>query len=149
MRQDGNAGRRRHHVIDGGRQPLRLCRSPRRRRADPAPHRSAAWPKILERLNEGAAPAAILKDFEKSEAGIGWRQLAIIDAEGQAAFFNGAKIYSVSKGRIGRDCVAVGNILRNTDVVDAMVQSFEANEEQPLAERLMRAIEAGDAAAAS
>ena len=103
-------------------------------------------PRMLERLREGAAPAAILKDFEKSETGIGWRQLAIIDAKGQAAFFNGSNIYSVVKGLVGRDCVAVGNIIRNTDVVDAMVQSFEANEAQPLAERLMRAIEAGDAA---
>ena len=103
-------------------------------------------PRMLERLREGAAPAAILKDFEKSETGIGWRQLAIIDARGQAAFFNGSNIYSVFKGLVGRDCVAVGNIIRNTDVVDAMVQSFEANEAQPLAERLMRAIEAGDAA---
>ena len=103
-------------------------------------------PRMLERLREGAVPAAILKDFEKTEPGIGWRQLAIIDAKGQAAFFNGSNIYSVVKGRVGRDCVAVGNILRNTDVVDAMVQRFEANEDQPLAERLMRAIEAGDAA---
>jgi uncharacterized Ntn-hydrolase superfamily protein len=103
-------------------------------------------PKMLEQLREGEAPAAILKDFEKTEVGIGWRQLAIIDAKGQAAFFNGSNIYSVFKGLVGRDCVAVGNILRNTDVVDAMVQSFEANEAQPLAERLMRAIEAGDAA---
>ncbi|SEP15055.1 Uncharacterized conserved protein, Ntn-hydrolase superfamily [Rhodospirillales bacterium URHD0017] len=103
-------------------------------------------PKMLERLREGAAPAAILKDFEKSETGIGWRQLAIIDTKGQAAFFNGANIYSVFKGLVGRDCVAVGNIIRSTDVVDAMVKSFEANEAQPLAERLMRAIEAGDAA---
>jgi uncharacterized Ntn-hydrolase superfamily protein len=103
-------------------------------------------PKMLERLREGAAPAAILKDFEKSEPGIGWRQLAIIDAKGQAAFFNGSNIYSVFKGVVGRDCVAVGNIIRNTDVVDAMVKSFEANEAEPLAERLMRAIEAGDEA---
>jgi len=103
-------------------------------------------PKMLERLREGAAPPAILKDFEKTETGIGWRQLAIIDAKGQVAFFNGGNIYSVFKGLVGRDCVAVGNILRNTDVVDAMVQSFEVNEAQPLAERLMRAIEAGDAA---
>ena len=101
---------------------------------------------MLERLREGAAPAAILKDFEKSETGIGWRQLAIIDTKGQAAFFNGGNIYSVFKGLVGRDCVAVGNILRSTDVVDAMVQSFEGNEAQPLPERLLRAIEAGDAA---
>ena len=103
-------------------------------------------PKMLERLREGAVPAAILKDFEKTEVGIGWRQLAIIDVKGQAAFFNGGNIYSVAKGLVGRDCVAVGNIIRNTEVVDAMVKSFEANEAEPLAERLLRAIEAGDAA---
>jgi uncharacterized Ntn-hydrolase superfamily protein len=103
-------------------------------------------PTVLERLRGGAAPEAIVRDLERSESGLGWRQLAIIDAAGRAAFFNGDRIYSVHKGRVGRDCVAAGNILRRTDVVDAMVESFEANEDQPLAERLMRAIEAGDAA---
>jgi uncharacterized Ntn-hydrolase superfamily protein len=103
-------------------------------------------PAILERLKGGAAPAAILKELESSDPHLGWRQLAVIDAAGKAAFFNGAKILSVSKGRIGRDCVAVGNILRNTAVVDAMIASFEENQDQPLAERLMRAIEAGDRA---
>lgn len=103
-------------------------------------------PKVLERLRGGAAPDSILRDLERTESGLGWRQLAVIDAGGRAAFFNGDKIYSVHKGKVGRDCVAAGNILRNTDVVDAMVASFEANAEQPLAERLMRAIEAGDAA---
>src|SRR4029453_1107687 len=104
-------------------------------------------PKVLERLREGPGPAAILKDFEKTEVGIGWRQLAIIDAKGQAAFFNGGNIYPVFKGRVGRDSGAVGNILRNNHDADgAMVHSCEASEDQPRAERLMRAIEAGDAA---
>ena len=78
----------------------------------------------------------------------GWLSGYIFDLTGsyRAAFFNGGNIYSIFKGRIGRDCVAVGNILRSTDVVDAMAESFEADEGQPLAERLMRAIEAGDAA---
>ena len=103
-------------------------------------------PKMLARLRDGMAPSAIIQDLEKSEPGLGWRQLAVIDAKGQAAFFNGANIYSIFKGRVGHDCVAVGNIQRNTEVVDAMVESFEGNDGQPLAERLMRAIEAGDAA---
>jgi uncharacterized Ntn-hydrolase superfamily protein len=103
-------------------------------------------PRILERLKSGAAPEAILNDLESTDPHLHWRQLAVIDAAGKAAFFNGARIQSISKGRIGRDCVAVGNILRNTAVVDAMISSFEENEQQPLAERLMRAIEAGDSA---
>jgi len=103
-------------------------------------------PKMLARLRDGMAPSAIIQDFETTESGLGWRQLAIVDVKGRAAFFNGSNIYSIFKGRVGHDCVAVGNILRNADVVDAMVQSFETNGDQPLPERLIRAIEAGDAA---
>ena len=87
-----------------------------------------------------------MRDLEASEPGIGWRQLAVIGADGKAAFLNGDKITSVAKGQVGRDCVAIGNILRNTGVVDAMVETFEANADQPLAERLLHAIEAGEAA---
>ncbi len=50
------------------------------------------------------------------------------------------------KAKTGRNCAAAGNILRNTAVVDAMISTFEENENQSLAERLMRAIEAGQAA---
>lgn len=103
-------------------------------------------PAILGGLKRGATPEAIVHDLEKADPNLKWRQLAVIGADGQGAFFNGAKILSVAKGRVGRNCVAAGNILRTTDVVDAMVETFEANEDQSLAERLMRAIEAGDAA---
>ena len=103
-------------------------------------------PAILESLKRGVAPEAIVQDLEKADPNLKWRQLAILGADGKGAFFNGAKILSVAKGRVGRNCVAAGNILRTTAVVDAMVETFEANEEQSLAERLMRAIEAGDAA---
>jgi len=103
-------------------------------------------PRILEHLKRGTAPEAIVEQLERGDPDLKWRQLAIIAADGKAAFFNGARITSIAKGRIGRDCVAAGNILRGTVVVDAMVESFEANHDQPLAERLMRAIEAGDAA---
>ena len=103
-------------------------------------------PKILQRLKTGSSPEAILRDLEETDPDLQWRQLAVIDAKGKGAFFNGAKILSVSKGKVGRNCVAAGNILRSTDVVDAMISSFEENEAQPLAERLVRAIEAGDTA---
>jgi uncharacterized Ntn-hydrolase superfamily protein len=103
-------------------------------------------PIMLGQLRSGRAPEAIVSDLEKSDANLKWRQLAVIANDGRAAFFNGQKITSIHKGRVGRDCVAVGNIIRTTQVVDAMVESFEQNEAQPLAERLMRAIEAGQAA---
>ncbi|CAN5220840.1 DUF1028 domain-containing protein [soil metagenome] len=103
-------------------------------------------PKMIERLAKGESHEAIMRDLEVSEHGIGWRQLAVIGADGAGAFFNGDKISSVTKGQVGHDCVAIGNILRNTGVVDAMIETFETNGDQPLAERLLRSIEAGEAA---
>jgi uncharacterized Ntn-hydrolase superfamily protein len=103
-------------------------------------------PKILARLKSGSTPEAAIHDLEHGEPNMGWRQLAVIDADGKGAVFNGGKITSVLNAKVGRNCAAAGNILRSTDVVDAMITSFEQNEDQSLAERLMRAIEAGDAA---
>jgi uncharacterized Ntn-hydrolase superfamily protein len=101
-------------------------------------------PMILGELEHGTPPEAILRELEALDPNLGWRQLAILAADGTGAFFNGARIVSISKGLVGRNCVAAGNILRTTAVVDAMVEAFEASEDQELAERLMRAIEAGD-----
>lgn len=103
-------------------------------------------PLALERLGSGQSPDAIVKELEASDANLRWRQLAILAADGRGAFFNGSKITSIAKGRIGRDYVAVGNILRTTEVVDAMAETFEANDREPLPERLMRSLEAGLAA---
>jgi uncharacterized Ntn-hydrolase superfamily protein len=103
-------------------------------------------PRILERLKDGDSPETVVGDLERNEPNLGWRQLVVLDAAGKGAVFNGAKITSVQNAKVGRNCAAAGNILRNTDVVDALVSTFEASEDQPLAERLMRAIEAGEAA---
>src|SRR5215470_9393057 len=87
-------------------------------------------PLILGDLRAGVAPEEILKDLELRDPHLKWRQLAVLAADGRGAFFNGSKITSIHKGRIGKDCVAVGNIIRSTDVVDAMVETFEANATQ-------------------
>ena len=103
-------------------------------------------PRILERLKHGSSPEAAIRELEQNEPGLGWRQLVVLSADGKGAVFNGTRITSVLKAKVGTNCAAAGNILRSTSVVDAMVSSFEENEDQPLPERLMRAIEAGDAA---
>jgi uncharacterized Ntn-hydrolase superfamily protein len=103
-------------------------------------------PRILDRLKRGMSPKRAIDELEQSEPNLGWRQLAVVGADGTGAVLNGSKITSIFKARVGRDCAAAGNILRNTSVVDAMVSTFEENDDQALAERLMRAIEAGHAA---
>ena len=46
----------------------------------------------------------------------------------------------------GRDCVAIANIVRSPGVPRAMVQAFEAASADSLAQRLIAAIRAGEAA---
>src|SRR5258707_14255176 len=77
-------------------------------------------PIMLGHLRSGRAPEAIIKDLENSDPNLRWRQLALIGKDGRGAFFNGAKITSIAKGRVGRDCVPVGNILRSTQVFKRM-----------------------------
>jgi uncharacterized Ntn-hydrolase superfamily protein len=76
----------------------------------------------------------------------GWRQLAVIDAQGRSAHYSGHEIRSIHAGISGRDCVAIGNVIRSEEVPLAMVRAFEAEPAKPLADRLCAALRAGDAA---
>ncbi len=73
-----------------------------------------------------------------------WRQVAVIDAAGRTAHFDGAKVRPAISVAHGVDCVGAGNILRNEAVAPAMVAAFEADATLPLATRLVRAIQAGE-----
>src|SRR5260221_8614969 len=57
-------------------------------------------PIMLGQLKSGRPPEAIIKDLEKSDPNLKWRQLALIAQDGSGAFFNGAKITSIAKGRV-------------------------------------------------
>ena len=72
-----------------------------------------------------------------------WRQLSAIDINGGTGHYTGAKASPVAASKIGRDCVAAGNILANADVPIAMARRFEAETGIHLAERLLLALEAG------
>jgi uncharacterized Ntn-hydrolase superfamily protein len=103
-------------------------------------------PRGLDLLSSGCTAQETLDALVASSVHIDWRQLAVIDAAGRTASFAGGHIKSVRAEIHGRDCVAIGNILANDGVPGAMVAAFEKDPSQPLAERLLRALEAGLAA---
>jgi uncharacterized Ntn-hydrolase superfamily protein len=74
---------------------------------------------------------------------IGWRQLATLDRRGGTAVHHGARLYSIATDTVGEHCVAIGNILANDRITDAMVSAFLAAEADPLEWRLISAMEAG------
>lgn len=73
-----------------------------------------------------------------------WRQLAIIDAAGRTAHYDGAEVRPAISVAHGDNCVAAGNILRSEAVAPAMVAAFQAAPDQNLATRLVHAIQAGE-----
>lgn len=74
---------------------------------------------------------------------IGWRQLAALDKEGGTAFHHGDRLYSITTEAVGESCIAVGNILANDMITDAMIRAFTDAAAEPLEWRLVQALEAG------
>ena len=100
-------------------------------------------PRGLELLAAGQSARQVMVALAQDNPAIGWRQLAIIDTQGETAYYHGDRIRSVHAAAQGNAVCAIGNILRSEDVPQAMVEAFGQEPEAHLAERLLRALEAG------
>ncbi|MCG8691551.1 MAG: DUF1028 domain-containing protein [Minwuiales bacterium] len=94
-------------------------------------------------LDDGASAEEAVARVVEGTPDIEWRQLAALDAAGRAAVHHGGRMYSIYTHSVGRDCVAVGNILANDRVTHAMVAAYEAASGAPLEDRLLQGLEAG------
>lgn len=103
-------------------------------------------PRGLDLLEAGRTPGEVVAELTTGDPTIGWRQLAVVDTQGRTAWFHGDRIKSIHAQAEGDNCCAIGNIIRNEAVPAAMVAAFEASHADPLTERLILALEAGDAA---
>ncbi len=94
-------------------------------------------------LEKGMAADDVVAQVCASTDNIEWRQIGALDAKGRAAVYHGRRMYSIYSHTIGKNCLALGNILDNDKVTDAMAEAFQAQPDLPLSERLLRGIEAG------
>lgn len=94
-------------------------------------------------LAQGATAAATVSEVSASSGDIEWRQIGALDATGAAAAYHGRRMYSIYTHTIDENCLALGNILANDHVTTKMAEAFAKDVTLPLAERLMRALEAG------
>lgn len=105
----------------------------------------ALGPQILDGLADGLAPATAL-DQALSSNGYGqYRQVAVVDAQGRTALFSGSHALGTHNAVAGDQCVAAGNLLASSAVIECMVEAFERSE-GCLAARLLTALQAGQAA---
>ncbi|MCZ4057996.1 DUF1028 domain-containing protein [Pantoea sp. LMR881] len=100
-------------------------------------------PAILNRLAQGESAASALNAVMAEEPWAEWRQVTVLDAKGNSAVFSGTHALGVHHAQQGAHCVAAGNMLASTAVIDAMVAHFCRDPEQALGERLIGALQAG------
>ena len=103
-------------------------------------------PRGLDLLRSGCSAEEAVAALVASTPHHHWRQIAVMDRTGRTAHFHGARVKPAFCVAHGKDVVAIGNILANEGIAAAMVAAFEASADQPLAERLLRGLEAGEAA---
>ncbi len=102
-------------------------------------------PRGLQYLADGLGPQDALARLTASDPQAAERQAGIVDAQGRAATYTGEKCIAWAGGRTGPGYAAQGNILVGAETVDALAETFERTS-GPLAERLLAALAAGQAA---
>jgi uncharacterized Ntn-hydrolase superfamily protein len=99
----------------------------------------------LARLRAGAAPDAVASALLAEDAGRDHRQLHMIDAHGHIAQWTGGDCVSWCGAVRGADISVAGNMLAGVAVVERTLDAFQ-HAAGTLAERLISALEAGEAA---
>jgi len=100
-------------------------------------------PQLLDLLEQGLAPSEALATLVEQDHSQ-YRQVTVIDSQGRTAHFSGAQTLGTHHALSGEQCVAAGNMLADAGVIAAMVRAFEMAT-GPLAERLLAAMQAGQA----
>ncbi len=101
----------------------------------------------LDLMEQGMAPAEALQKLLADDAGRELRQLGLIDMQGRTAAHTGEENGDWAGSRQGDDYTVQANIMVGPEVVAAVAERFEstAGSGMPLAERLILALEAGQA----
>ncbi|MEA3113193.1 MAG: hypothetical protein QOG58_2992 [Caballeronia sp.] len=100
----------------------------------------------LDLLDQGVSAEQALARVLQDDAAADLRQLGIVDRNGQSACWSGSQCTGWAGQRSGTSCTIQGNMLTGAGTLDAMLAAYEASGELALEERLMRSLEAGQAA---
>jgi len=100
-------------------------------------------PDGLALLEQGLTAPEVIERLTAADEGRDHRQLGVVDAQGTAAAFTGAKCMHWAGNRVGKGYACQGNILVGAETVDAMAEAFEASAGLPhLSDRFVEALAA-------
>ncbi len=103
-------------------------------------------PRGLGLLRAGAGAEDVVRILTANDAGRGQRQLHVMDGGGRIAAYTGAECVPWC-GHLVRESFSVaGNMLTGPEVVEETARAFEASAGEPLAQRFLAALKAGEAA---
>jgi len=102
-------------------------------------------PHGLRLLKEGLTVDEVIDRLTQEDKEKEYRQLGIIDSEGNANAFTGKKCLEWAGSKVGKNYAAQGNILAGEEVIQNMGRNFESTRGD-LAERLVAALEGGETA---
>lgn len=102
--------------------------------------------RALAALAEGAQPEQVLDRLLSDDPEPQSRQIAVLDAMGRIAVHTGQSCLPVSAHQVGAGWSVQGNMLASPDVVPAMAMALRDTAGSPLAEQLIAALVAGEAA---
>ena len=97
-------------------------------------------------LEEGLAPAEIVKRLTDADGGRDVRQFHLIDASGRTAAHTGRSCIDWCGHRSGAGFSVAGNMLAGPDVLEETARAYAASSGLSFPERLMTAMDAGEAA---
>jgi uncharacterized Ntn-hydrolase superfamily protein len=98
----------------------------------------------LRLMADGDAVGDAVDRLLADDPGRDWRQLIAVDAAGQPRAYTGARVDPWCGDRVGDGFAVAGNILYGPETLDAMAETFAAQGDLPLAERLLASLAAGD-----
>jgi uncharacterized Ntn-hydrolase superfamily protein len=103
-------------------------------------------PAVLDAMARGLAPAAAIEGALAGDEGRGLRQVHAVDAAGRVAAWTGGNCVEWCGSVQGLSVSVAGNMLAGEGVVAATLRAFEAGDGLELPERLLAAMDAGEAA---
>jgi len=101
----------------------------------------AYGPQLLDLLAQGLAPDTALQQAVAGESHCQYRQIILMNSQGDTATFSGTETLGVHNTARGNQCVAAGNMLKSPRVISAMTIAFE-EAQGLLADRLLAAMQA-------
>jgi uncharacterized Ntn-hydrolase superfamily protein len=103
-------------------------------------------PRGLALLREGTPAPAALEILMGGDEGRAIRQVHLIDTQGRSAAYTGADCIDWAGRGAGEAVSVAGNMLAGAAVIEETLATYLANPDTPFVERLLLAMDAGEAA---